>query len=98
MSYIGKLGRADQGATLTEGKEQAGMRAVLQCSEMTVLNGHGSGIELILPITCSNYSLQSTWPVASKCTRSTQLGMQSFLFYWQLTFSSAVHQMKSLAS
>lgn len=85
MSYICKLGRAGQGATLTEFKEQAVARAVLQCSEMTVLNGHGSGIELILPITYSNYSLQSTWPVASKRTRSAQLGMQSFLFYWQLS-------------
>lgn len=32
---------------------------------MTVLNGHGDGIELILPITCS---LQLMWPVASKGT------------------------------
>lgn len=51
MSYICKLSRADQGATLMEGKEQAVAGAVLQCSEMTVLNGHGTGIELILPIT-----------------------------------------------
>lgn len=80
MSYIYKLGRADQGATLTEWKEQA--RAVLQCSGMTVLNGCGSGAELILPLTYSNYSLQSLWPIASNCT---QLGMQSFLCYWQLS-------------
>lgn len=51
MSYICKLGRADQGATLIEGKEQPVARAVLQCSEITVLSGHGTGIELILPIT-----------------------------------------------
>lgn len=70
MSYICKLGRADQGPTLTEGKEQAVVRAVLQCSEVTVLNGHGSGTELILLITCSNYNLQPSWPVASKCTRT----------------------------
>lgn len=59
MSYIHELGRAEQGATLTEGKAQAVARAVLQCSGMTVLNGHGSGVELVLPITYCNSSLQS---------------------------------------
>ena len=33
------------------------------------------GVVLILPITYSNYSLQSVWPVASKRNRSTLLGM-----------------------
>lgn len=50
MSYICKLGRAEQGATLIEGKEQSVARAGLRCWEMPVLNGHGTGIESILPI------------------------------------------------
>jgi len=45
MSYICKLGRADQGATLTEWKEQAVVRAVLHCSEMTVRSDYGSGVD-----------------------------------------------------
>lgn len=76
-------------------REGAGCGEKLQCSEMTVLNGHGDGIELILPITSSNCSLQLIWPIASKCTRSTQVGMQSSLFYWQLTSSCTSNEILS---
>lgn len=52
---------------------------------MTVLNGCGSGVELILPLTYSNYSPQSLWPIASNCTGRTQLGTQSVPCYWQFS-------------
>lgn len=76
-------------------REGAGCGEKLQCSEMTVPNGHGDVIELILLITCSNCSLQLTCPVTSKCTRCTQAGMQNPLFYWQLTSSCTSNEILS---
>lgn len=95
MSYVCKLGRAKQGAILTEEKAQAVVRAGLQCSQMTLLDGHESGIELVLPITHYNSSLQ--WPAASQHSRSTARHAElPFLSAAYFQLSLAGHQMKSL--